>query len=157
MEFIELILAFSADGMLLVVIATTAVVLLASVRKSFWTDAPVFVMAGLTSLLTAKIASIIYQPESVRPFEKLGVDAGASYINNPGFPSDHVLLATVCAIAVYVATKNKALGIVMISAAVLIGLARVAALVHTPLDIFGGFIAGIAGAIWYRLLTNKRP
>jgi len=62
---------------------------------------PVVIMAGLTSLLVAKLVSLIYQPSIVRPFLEKGMTAGAAYIDNPGFPSDHVLLATVAVAAVW--------------------------------------------------------
>lgn len=39
--------------------------------------------------------------------------------------------------------------------ACVMGVARVAALVHTPLDIVGGIVAGLAGAIWYIQMKNS--
>jgi len=35
------------------------------------------------------------------------------------------------------------------------GIARVLALVHTPLDVIGGLVFGLVGAVWYRKLDKK--
>ena len=98
--------------------------------------------------------SLIYQPAVARPFLALGVEPGAAYIDNPGFPSDHALLATVVIIAVYALTKNRRLGILLTFLLVAMCVGRVMALVHTPLDVMGGIVAGSVGAIWYKKLTK---
>ena len=64
-------------------------------------------MAGLTAYLAAKIAGFFYQPETLRPFELMGVEAGASFLNNPGFPSDHALFVMAIALAVWAETRQK--------------------------------------------------
>lgn len=106
------------------------------------------IMAGLTSYVTAKIIALFYQPSHMRPFESMGVDPGAAYLNNPGFPSDHALLAMFLVIAVWYATRDKTLTFVMLGLAVLIGVGRIIALVHTPLDVIGGFMLAFVGVIW---------
>jgi membrane-associated phospholipid phosphatase len=106
-------------------------------------------MAGLTAYLIAKLLGSIFQPETLRPFQQLGVDAGALYLNNPGFPSDHMLFATAITLAVWFETRNKQLFITLVVLTTLIGLGRVLALVHTPLDVIGGVIIACIGALWY--------
>ncbi len=143
-----------ADGTLLIILAIAGPVILWKIRRNFWQVMPVLVMAGLTSLLVGKLMSLVYQPSVARPFLEAGASAGAAYINNPGFPSDHALLATVAVAAVYALTRNKQLTIVLASLVLLMGLGRVLALVHTPLDVVGGILAGLSGAIWYKKLTK---
>ena len=106
-------------------------------------------MAGLTSYVTAKILGLIYQPEQLRPFELLGVNPGAAYLNNPGFPSDHALFTMFLALAVWYGTRNRRLGITLVVLAAIISVGRVAALVHTPLDVAGGVIIACVGSLWY--------
>ncbi|HUO62003.1 MAG TPA: phosphatase PAP2 family protein [Candidatus Bathyarchaeia archaeon] len=106
-------------------------------------------MAGLTSLLLAKYMSTLYQPTNLRPFELMGVSAGASYLPNPGFPSDHALFAAAITYAVWFETRDKLWSLILAGLVVLVCVGRVLALVHTPLDIAGGLAAASFGAIWY--------
>lgn len=150
----HLLVRLLADGTLLFILFAAAVVIVWSLRKRFWANISVLVMAGLTSLLVGKVLSLVYQPAVARPFIRLGVQPDAAYINNPGFPSDHALLATVAVVAVIMLTRNRKLGLVFIALVLVMSAARVVALVHTPLDIAGGIIAGLAGLPWYRKLTK---
>jgi membrane-associated phospholipid phosphatase len=52
-------------------------------------------------------------------------------------------------LAVWFETKNKVLAGTLLVLAVLVGIGRVLALVHTPLDVVGGVFAACVGAIWY--------
>ena len=106
-------------------------------------------VAGLTAYLLAKLVGSIYQPEALRPFELLGSAAGASFLNNAGFPSDHVLFATAITCAVWFETKQKVLTWILAVLVVIIGVGRVLALVHTPIDVIGGVIFAMFGALWY--------
>lgn len=140
-----------ADGGLIVVVLPSAVVgiyWLVKKKPNLKVLAPYVLMAGITSLLVAKLVSLL-PVQQARPFLEKGVEAGAAFINNPGFPSDHALVATVVVMAVYVLTPYRKTAYVLMGLTVLMCIARVLALVHTPLDIFGGIVAGLAGAAWY--------
>lgn len=89
-------------------------------------------MAGLTAYMLAKFIGTIYQPSDLRPFELLGVEPGAAYLDNPGFPSDHVLFVSAITLAVWFETRQKLISIVLAGLVFLIALGRVLALVHTP-------------------------
>ena len=144
-------LGFAADGLLLIIagIALALAVLWLRFQKPHLGHiAPYAIMAGLTSLLVGKLMSF-WQPNAVRPFVEKGVEAGAAYIDNPGFPSDHALLATVIVVAVYFLTPYKRTSYVLAVLVLIMSAARVMGLVHTPLDIVGGIVAGAAGAVWY--------
>ena len=106
-------------------------------------------MAGLTSYVVAKILGLMYQPEQLRPFELLGVNPGAAYLNNPGFPSDHALFAMFLVLAVWYALRRRSITIIMLTMALLVGVGRILALVHTPLDVVGGMAVACLGALWY--------
>ena len=149
-----LLVKLVADGALLLILAISAPFILMALRKRFWANVPVLVMAGLTSLLVGKLMSLIYQPAIARPFLELGVEPGAAYIDNPGFPSDHALLATVAVVAVYALTRNRKITVLLGLLVLVMCMGRVIALVHTPLDVIGGVLAGLAGVLWYKKLTK---
>lgn len=106
-------------------------------------------MAGLTAYLFAKLIGAIYQPQTMRPFELLGGNAGASYLDNPGFPSDHVLFCMAITLAVWFETRQKRLAYVLLGLTLLVGLGRIIALVHSPLDVIGGLAIACVGIPWY--------
>ncbi len=144
-----------ADGLIVPIVIAGALAIW------FWTPKPKLeaykyaLMAGLTSLLVAKLMSVVYHPAVERPFQLLGEKAGALYIDNPGFPSDHALFVTVIVLAVYALTGHKKFAFVLAALALLVCVGRVVALVHTPLDVIGGICAGLAGGLWY-LTRSKR-
>lgn len=151
----ELIVRLLADGALVLLVALCATWIILTIRRRFWTSIGPLVMAGLTSLLVGKLMSLLYQPAVARPFLELGVAPGAAYIDNPGFPSDHALLATAAVVAFYAVTNKRRLTVVFGFIVIAMSIARVIALVHTPLDVVGGIVAGLAGALWYRKLTKS--
>ncbi len=146
----DLIIRVFADYAVIVVVLLAAYALIFHVPKGQRFKAySRILMAGLTAYLFAKLAATIYQPETLRPFEQMGVEAGASYLNNPGFPSDHALFVTAIACAVWFETRMKKLSIVLFSLVAAICIGRVVALVHTPIDVIGGVLIALLGALWY--------
>lgn len=106
-------------------------------------------MAGLMAYFLAKLIGAVFQPAGERPFELLGKAAGASFLNNPGFPSDHTLLVSAIVFAVWFETKQRLLTVILIILLIVICLGRVLALVHTPADVIGGVVIAAIGALWY--------
>ncbi len=143
-----------ADGLLLLILLISTPILFLWLRENTWIKLPIMVMAGLSALLMGKILSLLYQPAFARPFLQLGLQPGAAYIDNPGFPSDHALLGTVVVLAVYAATRNKKLFTGMFLLVLVMGIGRVMALVHTPIDVIVGIMCGLAGSLWYLKLTK---
>jgi len=117
-------------------------------------------MAGLTAYLIAKFVATIYQPSDLRPFELLGVNPGASYLDNPGFPSDHALFVTAILCAVWFETRMKKVSMVLAALVIVVCVGRVLALVHTPFDVIAGVGIALVGALWYsnvpRTTNHKR-
>ncbi|MES2930395.1 MAG: phosphatase PAP2 family protein [Patescibacteria group bacterium] len=66
------------------------------------------------------------------------------------FPSGHS--ATISALAFSIFFVNKRLGYVFFAVALLIGIARIAAGVHFPVDIIGGYILGFLIAFFVKSL-----
>ena len=146
----QTLIALIADGAVLPIIVIAGYALLFLVPKGHRFEAYSRVlMAGLTAYLIAKLLGAVYQPAVERPFEILGVEPGASYLNNPGFPSDHALVVSASVYAGWFETRARKLAIVIAVLAVLVCIGRVLALVHTPLDVIGGVVVAAIGALWY--------
>ena len=153
----ELIVRIIADVAVVPVVLIGAWALLFKVPKGHRFEAYSRVlMAGLTSYMIAKFIASIYQPEILRPFEKLGVEAGASYLDNPGFPSDHALFVTAITCAVWFETRHKIISIVLASLVFIVCVGRVAALVHTPLDVIAGVVIALVGSLWYSNVPRRQ-
>lgn len=146
----QVLIEFIADGLVLPVILIGVYALIAKVpAKGRYAAYCRILMAGLTAFLVAKLLATLYQPTGERPFQILGVQPGAAYLDNPGFPSDHALFVTAIALAVWFETKSRVLTSILAVLVVLVCVGRVLALVHTPLDVIGGIIVACIGAAWY--------
>lgn len=146
----DVLIKLLADGAVVPIVLIGGYALLFKVQGSSRYQAYCrILMAGLSAYLFAKLVGSIYQPEMQRPFELMGVDAGASFLNNPGFPSDHVLFCTAITLAVWFETKHKILAASLVVLTALVALGRVLALVHSPLDVIGGVVIASVGALWY--------
>lgn len=146
----QAIIRLLADGLIVPIIGLAGYALLFRVSKEGRLEAykRIF-MAGLTAYLIAKLLGSVYQPVELRPFELIGAAAGASYLPNPGFPSDHALFASFLTLAVWFETRAKKLTSVLTLLVLLMCVGRILALVHTPLDIVGGIVVALIGAVWY--------
>ncbi len=139
-----------ADGLLLPIVLLGAYALLRYVPNAQKPRSYArVIMAGLTALLFAKLVGSFWQPDAARPFVEMGVQAKASYLDNAGFPSDHTLFAFAIAFAVWFEARKKTLAGILFLLAFLVGVGRVLALVHTPLDVAGGIFFAALGALWY--------
>ena len=150
--FVQLI----ADWMVFAIVAIAGVALLIGVpHKHKIAIYSRILIAGLAAYWLAKVMAAVYQPSQLRPFELMGVQAGASYLNNPGFPSDHSLFVWAIVYAVWYARPSRWLVGLLIVLALMVSVGRVVALVHTPLDVIGGAIAASLGASVYLLGRPK--
>lgn len=139
-----------ADGLVVPIVLLAGYALLFKVKKGARFEAYArILMAGLTAYVIAKLLATVYQPSGERPFELMGVEPGASYLNNPGFPSDHALFTAFLALAVWFETRQKQITIVLVVMTGLVCLGRVLALVHAPLDVIGGILVACTGIVWY--------
>lgn len=146
----QTIIRIIADGAVVPIVLLAGFALLFCIPKGQRFEAyKQILLVGATTYLLAKLLGSVYQPTGMRPFELLGVTAGASYLNNPGFPSDHALFTTFLTLAVWFKTRQKGITIILALLTLLVCVGRVLALVHTPLDIAGGVLVACLGAVWY--------
>ena len=147
---IQTLIRLIADGAVVPIVLLAGFALLFYIPKGKRFEAyKRIVLVGVTTYLLAKLLGSVYQPADMRPFELMGVSAGASYLNNPGFPSDHALFTTFLTLTVWFETRRRGISIALAVLTLLVCVGRVLALVHTPLDVAGGILVAGLGAIWY--------
>lgn len=152
----QTIIELFADGLVLPILVLAGYALLFKIPKGHRFEAYArILMAGLTAYVAAKLLASIYQPSGERPFEIMGVEPGASYLNNPGFPSDHALFTAFLTLAVWFETRKKGIAIALGIMTLLVCVGRVLALVHTPLDVIGGVLVACVGIVWYLQANDK--
>lgn len=150
MSMYETLIRLVADGLVVPVVLLGAWALVFKIPNNEKYKAYCrILMAGITAYLFAKLIGSIYQPELQRPFELLGQQAGASFLNNPGFPSDHMLFCSAITLAVWFETRQRLVVAILAVLTLLVGVGRVLALVHSPLDVIGAVAIACIGAVWY--------
>jgi membrane-associated phospholipid phosphatase len=158
----DIFIRIIADGLVVPIVLIAAFILLRLPRAVLFERLACGVMTGLIALWFAKILSLLYQ-EGERPFMALGVHPKAAYLNNPGFPSDHVLFVFCITFVVWASTKNRKLSLAFLALSTLVAIGRVVALVHTPLDVLGGFACALVAATivygrdFYRTKLPSKP
>ena len=113
------------------------------------------VVGGIVALIISKIFEKFYYDP--RPFVSHDVKPLFPHAADNGFPSDHTLYSALVATAVYFYSRKW--GWTAFALAVIIGSSRVAAHVHSPIDIIGGLligiVAGTAGVYTARLIVKE--
>jgi len=104
-----------------------------------------------TVFLVAKIMSSLYY--SPRPFVAHHFTPLISHAANNGFPSDHALLSFALASIIFI--FNKKLGVALFLAGVIIGVSRIYAGIHSPIDVVGSFlISAVVSLLYYFVLKR---
>ena len=112
--------------------------LLFLLRDSKWKEIISLCVSGGVAWVLAKLLKILIHTD--RPFvifpqvQELFIESGYA------FPSGHTMVASAVAFSLFFV--NKKLGYTFMCFALLIGMARVVAGVHFPIDILGGFVFG---------------
>jgi len=157
----ELII-LSAKYLFLFVIAGIGVTWLLVPKDQKLKAALSIIAAGVIAVVLSRIASKLYYDP--RPFVTEHVKPLIAHANDNGFPSDHALLTmTLTAIAYF---YNKKIALAMLLLTVIVGVARILAKIHSPLDIGAGWLFGIIGAVagyyivhyfWTRPQSKAQP
>lgn len=148
------LIIFGAKYLIFVIVLIVFVVWLKLPAKKRWQFAAVVVLAGITALVLSKLASWLYFHH--RPFVVQNIKPLVSHGDDNGFPSDHTLLATTLATAVYF--YRHRVGMALLALAAIVGISRILAHVHWGIDIIGGLILGaIAGWAGYHLAKKLFP
>lgn len=157
--WLDFLIIFLAEPFIYIVILVITIVLLKRANifsegiyiKSIWSKgrsiAIIILSTGL-SYIIANLLKLVLKTD--RPF--MALSDVHTLISETGyaFPSGHS--ATIAAFAFAVYFRNKKLGSIALVAMVLIGIARVAAGVHFPIDIIGGYALGFVVAFLLKSL-----
>lgn len=114
------------------------------------------VMAGIIAVILDKICSKIYYDP--RPFVSHNLHPLVAHAADNGFPSEHTLFSITLATIVFF--YRPKLGVLAFAVALAVGISRVAAHVHSPVDIAGGVLIGVIAGwaghfIAIKVLGNK--
>ena len=145
------IIIFAAKYFIIVVILVFVYVWLrlsADKRKKM---AAMVIAAGILALIIAKIAGKLYYDP--RPFVSHNVKPLIAHAADNGFPSDHSLLAMALTVVLYFYSRKWA-GVAL-ALTILIGLARVLAHIHSPIDILGAWLISLAAGLAIRYLMQQ--
>ena len=113
-----------------------------------------FVAAGAVALLLDKLGGKLYYDP--RPFVTHHIKPLIDHAADNGFPSEHTVLTFTIG-ALLVAFRPK-LGALTLLLALIVGISRVAAHIHSPIDIIGGILSGIiAGTAGYYVSQKFVP
>lgn len=104
------------------------------------------------AFIVSRILSNFYY--STRPFVEQNFTPLISHAADNGFPSDHALLSFALASIVFASSKKW--GVIFFILGIGIGLSRILAGIHSPLDILGSFFIG-AGVVFicYKIIKLK--
>lgn len=134
-EFFDNVVIFFAVYFIYFVIASALVFL---VFNKKWKEFVLLCVSGGLAWGLAKILKVLIH--TPRPFDVLPQTQSLFLETGYAFPSGHTMVAATIAFTLFFSHKKT--GYVFMFFAVLIGLARIVAGVHFPVDILGGFVLG---------------
>lgn len=105
---------------------------------------------GVVALALATLAGHLYY--DTRPFVSQHIRPLIAHAADNGFPSDHALLTSFLGFTLLL--YSRAVGSTLLGIAVLVGAARVAAHIHTPVDIIGSFVLAAFAVLFVRVVSN---
>jgi undecaprenyl-diphosphatase len=98
------------------------------------------ITAGVIAVILDKLSSKLYYDP--RPFVTHHLKPLVTHAADNGFPSEHTLFTiTLSTVLIFYRPKLAKLSFAL---ALLVGIGRIAAHVHSPIDIIGGIIMGLA-------------
>jgi undecaprenyl-diphosphatase len=98
------------------------------------------------------VGELFYNP---RPFVATGVEPFFYHVANNGFPSSHMLAASLIAGTVFLSSRT--FGSVLILCAVAIGASRALAYVHSWIDIIASALIAVVSILIARAVVSKIP
>ena len=142
---------FVAKYLLVFVVLGIVVIWLMLPKEQRGQAAVTIVTTGILALILSRIAgSLYYDP---RPFVNHNVIPLIPHAADNGFPSDHALFTmALTAIAFF---YNKKIAWIMLALTALVGIARVMAHVHSPIDIIGAWVIAVVAAVASYYLVDK--
>jgi undecaprenyl-diphosphatase len=139
-EWLDTAVVFSAETLGIILLFGLVIFLFSHEHKGRgFHNVIVVLTAGLVAWIFAKIIKTIYP--SPRPF--LAIEDVTKLVNHGGtdsFPSGHTTFFSAIATALYF--YHKKIAVFYMFGALLIGLSRIVAGIHWPVDILAGYVLG---------------
>jgi undecaprenyl-diphosphatase len=152
----DTLIVIGAKYLIFVVAFLAGTATLLSGKAVRWNIIKLAVLSFISAFLLALLASRLFY--DTRPFVVEHIEPLIPHDADNGFPSEHALYAMVAAAVVFVYSRR--LGVFLAILAVLMGLSRVFAKVHYPVDIVGSVAIAIAatGIAWiiFKTLHKNR-
>jgi undecaprenyl-diphosphatase len=101
----------------------------------------VVIAVAIAAILDKIGGKLYYDP---RPFVSHNLKPLITHAADNGFPSEHTLFTMTISGVIYL--NRKRLGMLALAVSLAVGAARIAAHVHSPIDILGAILMGIASA-----------
>lgn len=153
------VMIFTASWLIFLLFAVAAGCAVVLVRRRQWRPLGLFAAVLAVSFALLQLASHLYVDK--RPFTTQHVHQLVAHAAGASFPSDHTTAATAVGLGLLLFTPFRKTGVLALLAAVLIGFARVFVGIHWPIDIAGGLLTGLLGAVvvWgvALLVRDRRP
>jgi undecaprenyl-diphosphatase len=129
-----------AGQYLIIVVGLIAVVATIFSEKTVrWSIIKLAILSFGLAFLIAYIAGILYY--DARPFAVENIQPLIPHLPDNGFPSDHTLAATVTAAVIFV--YRRKLGILLGVLGILVGVTRIMAYLHHPIDIVASILIAV--------------
>jgi undecaprenyl-diphosphatase len=101
----------------------------------------VVIAVAIAAILDKIGGKLYYDP---RPFVSHNLKPLITHAADNGFPSEHTLFTMTISGVIYL--NRKRLGMLALAVSLAVGAARIAAHVHSPIDILGAILMGIVSA-----------
>ena len=149
-----LVVFFGSYVPYLMVVGVVVVLFFESDWRKRLRDAAQIALSAILSwgIITQIIHFFYFRP---RPFVALGFTSLIHHDNSPSFPSGHAAFFFALAFALFLASRKW--GWLFIGLSVLMGIARVMAGVHWPLDIVSGILVSFLSVAVVKWALDKSP
>ncbi len=145
------LIVFVAKYFLFLSVAVVGVHWLLSSKRDRVDLAVHYVVGGIIALALAKLGAHFFY--DTRPFVSHHIKPLMPHAADNGFPSDHALFTSFLGFTML--AYSRRLGYALLGIAVLVGAARVAAHIHSPIDIVGSFVFAAIAVLATRPLVHR--
>ena len=142
------LIIFGAKYLVFAIIALAVLAVVVCKSKEQWFNFGVLILLALAAgYALARLAGLLFAHP--QPFEVEGLEPLVPHVADNAFPSDHTVIGGVFASVAFLADRRVGLALWIL--ALLVGLSRMLAGLHYPIDIFASVVLAVA-AVW---ATNR--
>ncbi len=149
-SFFTIIIIVCAKYLFFVSVIVACFYFLTSTKSNKKKMLSIGLISGLISYILLKISALIFS--SPRPFVVDHIVPLIPHAADNGFPSDHTLLTMWLAGVLFL--FNRRLGIILAVISLIVGITRVLALVHHPVDIVGSVGIAVVSVMVTKLIFD---